>query len=653
MRYSVLAVMCALAWGATAQQALAQAEVTAWGNVEGIRLEGQVMPFETSLCTLGPNGTEIDRTGKERQRPQFSRSGDRRTVTTRLGALSITEVVEDTGPGTATLNVRFAADSVATPAGGYLCLDLPREEYGGGRIEPIGATSGASIALPEPVTLGSGELARVTARGVRIVGPRRQIEIGFDAPTEVIVHNDRRNGDDDYRVYLPVMPGRSTKGRRADRTFTFKVAGEIDRTPVTLALDTSRPGRAFDGLGGNFRIQNPRLDPMVIQYSLENLRVAWGRVEMPWRLWHPEEDMDPAAVAPDQLNERVRQSMEMARTLAQKDIPVVIGVWFPPQWAAIGPLPNARPEGGPRGNALNPEKMPQIYESIASYIRYLKRHYGVEPVLFSFNESDLGIDVRQTAEEHAAFNKGLGMYLASQGLATRMVLGDVSDATPTEFIRPSMEDPSVWPYIGAVSYHSWRGWSDELLTFWGDAAKKLNVPLLVGEGSTDAGAWRYPTIFQEPKFALEEINLYTRMLALSEPKSILQWQLTADYSILAGGGLFGDTTALRPTQRFWNLKQLASSPEGAFHLPVTCAHPDVSCAALGDIANGAYAVHVVNNGAARTATVTGLPTGLRELRVWVTDHRRGMEEGQRVPVAGGKAELTLDAASFTTVLGIQ
>lgn len=46
--------------------------------------------------------------------------------------------------------------------------------------------------------------------------------------------------------------------------------------------------------------------------------------------------------------------------------------------------------------------------------------------------------------------------------------------------------------------------------------------------------------------------------------SILQWQLTANYSVLAGGGIFGNEGPLQPTQRYWNLKQLGSTPAGAY-----------------------------------------------------------------------------------------
>jgi hypothetical protein len=231
-----------------------------------------------------------------------------------------------------------------------------------------------------------------------------------------------------------------------------------------------------------------------------------------------------------------------------------------------------------------------------------------------------------------------------------MLLGDVSDATPTWFIEPAMRDPSARPYIGAVSYHSWRGWSDSLLTFWLDAAKQIDKPLLVGEGSTDAGAYRYPLIFLEPDMALYEIELYVRMLALSQPKSILQWQLTSDYSLLAGGGLYGDTTALRPTQRFWNLKQLASTPEHVSYAPIRCGRA-VSCAAMGDRTRDRWAVHIVNTNASRTAVLTGLPRSVKSLRLWTTNGRKAMQEGTRVRVSGGRATFPLDAASYVLVVG--
>jgi hypothetical protein len=308
---------------------------------------------------------------------------------------------------------------------------------------------------------------------------------------------------------------------------------------------------------------------------------------------------------------------------------------------------------GIRGNPLNPEKMDAIKKSIADYLVLLKEKYGVEAAMFTFNESDLGINIRQTPREHAEMIKTFGPYFASRGLATKLALGDTSDANPIDFIKPAMKDPEAVKYIGAVDFHSWRGCTDDILAQWGAAARELNVPLLVAEGSTDAAAYRYAQIFEEQSFALYEINLYVRILAIAQPKSILQWQMTADYSLLAGGGIFGDNGPLRPTQRFWNLKQLASTPPRTFNLPVQCKGPSLTCAAFGDIADGAYALHIVNNGAARPATITGLPADVKQLRVWVTDTKRGMQEGARVPVTDGKAELTLDSMAYVTLISAQ
>ena len=62
-------------------------------------------------------------------------------------------------------------------------------------------------------------------------------------------------------------------------------------------------------------------------------------------------------------------------------------------------------------------------------------------------------------------------------------------------------------------------------------------------------------------------------------------------------------------------------------------------------------VHLVNNGAARTATVSGLPAGVKEMRVFVTDQRRGMQETGRVPVVQGTVQLPLDGMTFTSLAG--
>jgi O-glycosyl hydrolase len=684
-------------FAAFAAAAFAQPEVMAWGNLTGLRVDGHLLELSTSMCVAQPEMAGVSCTGREKQQNSYSRNGKTETVTIQMRparefrepgnpgwAMAATEVVEDTGPATAKVDLEFTSPYDADIGGAFLGIELPAPVFSGGSVELI---------EPDPPTAAQTSLAageaeqneylRATATGARFISRTRQIEVTFNEPTQIIVRDDRRKGSYTLQVLLAVIIGKTTAGQTGKKSFSFKVTDEIDKRPVEITLDASHPGQMFDGFGGNFRLQSAR-DSQVIDYSLENIRIAWGRVELPWFLWHPDETTDPLAAArAGNINPRVQQAMEMARRLAQKGMPVIVSAWHPPNWAILGggapsgpggrgPTPAAAPAGapsgpgrgaaafppppqtGPRGNPLNPEKMARIKDSITGYLLFLKEKYGVEATLFSFNESDLGIDVRQTPREHAELIKTLGAYFAAKGLATRLALGDTSDANPVDFIKPAMHDPEAVKYIGAVDFHSWRGCTDEILAQWRDAARELNVPLVVAEGSTDAAAYRYPQIFNEQSFALYEINLYLRILAIAQPRSILQWQFTADYSVLAGGGIFNDNGPLRPTRRFWNLKQLASTPPRSFSLPVACdKQPNLTCAAFGDIANGIYTVHIVNNGATRTATLTGVPPTVKQLRLWVTDAQRGMQESDRIPVTDGKAQFSLAATSYTTVVSTQ
>ena len=79
-------------------------------------------------------------------------------------------------------------------------------------------------------------------------------------------------------------------------------------------------------MGGNFRLQSP-LDERQIAYNLDHLRVAWARVAMPLDLWWPNETEDALAKASaGDIDSAVRGAMQMAGTLARKQVPLIISV---------------------------------------------------------------------------------------------------------------------------------------------------------------------------------------------------------------------------------------------------------------------------------------------------------------------------------------
>jgi len=332
-------------------------------------------------------------------------------------------------------------------------------------------------------------------------------------------------------------------------------------------------------------------------------------------------------------------------------LPVIVSAWSAPDWAIEGAF-HEGPVNNVWGNPLRKDVMTDIYRSLTRYLTLLKDNYGLEAKYFSFNESDLGINIRMTAQEHADFIKGFGAYMESKGLKTKLLLGDNSDANSWAFLDAAMKDAAAKPYIGAISFHSWRGWETATLQKWAQAATQMNVPLLVGEGSIDASAWQYPLIFQEPVYAIEEINLYTRLLAICQPASILQWQLTADYSPLAGGGIFGDNGPLRPTQRFWNLKQLASTTKNLYAMPITSTKDDISCAALGDNSKGIYTLHLVNNSAERQVTITGIPAAAKKFKLIITNPENNAKESGSKKVSNGQLQFKLPARSYVTLVSV-
>lgn len=637
MKITVI-LLCIVAMLCVSHPSKAQTEVMAWGNLTGIRVEGQLMEFETSLMVAGSDWTNLNATGKEKQRPKYQRDGNTQTVRTELGGVQFVQDVKENGRGSAKVTVSATAKADTTLQGVYFSMELPARYY-----------ANAIVRLNGSKTLQVSDLSgkSYSVTHIRIEAEKRQIDLALDSKSQIILR--KLPDDSGVKVLVTLMGPKLVKNQNHLKEITITASGQIDHSPAEISIDANSPGRLFVGFGGNFRLQNPKADPQVIAYCLDNMRVAYGRVEMPWQLWHPNENTDPIAEAKSgKLNDHVRKSMLMAQQLAKLGMPVIVSDWQAPRWA----IQRDRRDSGMyrSGYALNSQKRDQIYKSIADYLVYLKQNYGVEAELFSFNESDLGINVFHTPQEHADFIKGFGAYMDSRGLATRMLLGDNSDATTFDFILPAMKDPETHKYIGAVSFHSWRGCDDATLKKWAGAAQQLNVPLIIGEGSTDAAAHTYAQIFYEQTFALYEINLYVRLCAVCQPLSILQWQLTSDYSLLKGEGIYGTQGPLAPTRRFWNVKQLASTPENAFSLPTECNKEEINCASFGNIARGKYAVHMVNNGAEREATIKRIPEGVSAFDVFVTDENLNMEKVQEVSVVNGSVVVKLFPTSFTTLI---
>ncbi len=688
------------------QRLNAQAEVSGWGNLRGIRVGGQLVEFTTAVGIYNPDFSQA--TLSQREGPvrtsRYVRDGNTVTVGENLqfgarggrgggggfgapgtrpatnpaggrgfggrGGLptsGFTYVMSyaDTSPGVCSVQIQLTSVAAQNIGGVFYFLNFPATQLAGGSVEIIEGANSTPTVLGSPDE--QGRYLAGNGGGVRISGKNgEQVEVDFASLLDVVVQRGRGAGSGEVQIYFPIISGKTTAGQNVTTSFTIKAAGEADTSPATVTIDPVQTGRTFLGMGGNYRIQNQRLDPIHIQYIMDHMRVAYGRVAMPWNAWQPREDAAPpmmSGAATEPATEPTGQqsgrgggamnslssAMEMAQKLAKQDIPMIISDWQPPSWAVISNGGGGRGfggGGGPRGQRLDPAKWDDICKSIGSYLVYLRDHYGAEPELFSFNESNIGINVRQTPEDHDEAIKKLGAYFKSIGLKTKMLLGDTGDAPPVSFIGAALADPEAKPYIGAVSFHSWRGATDEQYQKWADAATKLGVPLIDAEGGNDAQASSYSNIFREQWYSLDEAAEYVRIMRICQPEAILEWQLTENYSVL----YTDEKGELHPTQRFYNLKQLNLTPAGSAWIACKSNNNLVLPAAFADKAKNVFTVHLVNNGPSRPVTVSGLPASVTQLNVYVTDHEQGMAKRESVGVSNGSAQFKLAGQALTTLI---
>lgn len=602
-----------------------------WGELRGVRVEGQLFGPATALEVREADGAVVKRTAHYANPSTLTRDGDVQRVTVQIGGWETNQAVCSVGERSARIDVSAQLSAKLAPGSGeslWLALSLPRGAAGSGVEWMDRETSG-----PAPT---------VRARGLRWAGPDGGFSFMAAGVREFVLD-----------ATSPAVPGGGAQvrvllagaGETVATSFTLEVSGPIDHSPVEVQIDPGRPGRRFDGIGGNFRLQFPESDPAIIDYNLAHLRVAWARVAMWWKDWDGQGPADPLAAARvGRVTDRQRRQIAMAQRLAAAGIPVIVSVWDPPAWAI---------RAGPRApgaytDSIDPAAWNRAAATVADFLLFLKESAGVEAALFSCNEPDLGLV--PTPDEHIGFTKELGRAFRARGLATRVLIADTSNATLSSlaFADAARSDPEARSYIGAVGFHTWGGCEPDNLVRWDQTARGLGLPLLVTEAGPDAEAHKHPALFLESAYALDEAALYVSVCALAQPTALLEWQLTADYSVLRGGGAYGQTGALAPTLRFRTLQQLGETPAGAFSLPVRSPRADVVAAAFGDLTHGRYVIHLVNTGARRDVTLAGLPAGTGSVRVITSDAAHGRHE-TRQPRGEGSVRVDLAPASMTSV----
>jgi len=568
------------------------------------------------------------------------------------GGLEFTQQVRPI-PSGASVSVACRAKAALDVAGVYYWTSLPIVDFAGGRVELFdGDKLVASVDLPveKPenrfLFIRSGTRVRMTdASGGRVY------TLVLDRPLTIGAQDTRDWGGSSYDVYVALHGGALEANETVEAKIELKMTGTPDRSPAKVAIDLSKRRYKLDGFGGNycFQIESPQT-----QYTLDRLRVAWARTEMTPYEWEPENDNDDpnetdwsVLEARDRDGSNLRREFLLAQQLERRGIPYCISIWSLPEWLYEKPGQSRHVHK----RRIAADRWPELLECLGTYLLYAKRKYGVTPDLFSFNEANIGVKVLLTAEEHRDAVKRIGRHFERLGLSTKMLLADATGPRGTEvYATPTVEDPEALKYCAAVGFHSWGGASPAQYAAWGDLADRIGLPLLVTELGVDAAAWRDRS-YNSYAYAMRELQMYQEILLHARPQGTMQWEYTADYSILGSVKDADGQVQLRPTPRFDMIRQFSNlTPPRAWAVAVESDNPRVLVTAFvgSDDEKDALTIHIANLGTSREVTLTGLPTEALFYRIQ-TNERAGFHKLQPVQAQDGSIKIALPARCMTTL----
>jgi len=503
-------------------------------------------------------------------------------------------------------------------------IDLPRSVFSSWHIEPS--------AVPLPQTKPADpRFYDETTSGLVLADSKasQRLTIALDQPRRVTITDVWDSAGRLYRIRIGVLhAGPWMMGETLKLGLRLNLESASTGSAAALSVDTSSRLYPFDGFGGNYRVYT---DTPVVDYTLDNLHLSWARFEFKAAAW----DRDRKATSP---GPQLTRDFELMQRVQRMGVPWIISLWSLPERFYTDP--NQKPFGT-FARQIAPERWPEFLDLLGSYLVYLKTHYGAEPDLFSFNESDLGVNVGFTAETHRDEIKRIGAHLASLGLKTKMLLGDTANPRDShKFVLAAAADPEAMRFVGAVSVHSWGGGTPAQYGAWGDVGEWLNLPLLVAEAGVDPGAYKNLT-YDSYSYGLREAGQFQDLLRYARPRALIYWQFTEDYGLVH----VGPGGAIVPTARFWLMKQFANlTPARSEAVASSSDQPDVliSAFALKD----SVVVHVLNSGPGRDAAFTGLPEGT--WRTVTTTETTGYQEAPLK--VSGVLKLHLEARSLTTLV---
>ncbi len=499
------------------------------------------------------------------------------------------------------LELRVTATIAAPPAieSPVLWLTLPVADWRGGPWQVGDARGLLPAELPDDHHLCTGPVTRVAlsrpdhGTGV-LVEP-------LDGPAHVTLQDERKFSGGTYGLLVAFHGDGAAPMPTWRLRVRLSATGAVAVSPVALRLgDPDR--HALQAVGGNYCFA---LDHPTTTATRRLMPPDWARVEVDFSgLPEPAADEPLASWAGRAISELEQRTdhplskhLRLCAEFRQRGVPVQASLWKLPSWLIDGPVREY-------GNRIRDDRQDHLSAALVAWCQRAKV-LGGEPSSFSFNEPDIGVQIKQTPAEHHRGILRHGAAFQAAGLITRLALGDVANPrVGNDFIQPTLDDPDARQFLDCLAVHSWTEQPGDAWPRWRALADRAHLPLVLAEVGPDPDAWRNAR-YQHAGYQIRELAHLVEVLRDARPDAVLRWEYTGDYDLRDQD---------RPTARWsaWRALWL-TVPPGSRYRPIDPADSGRLAAVAFARTDGGTTVLLANRGWPRPVRITGL--GDRPLRV--------------------------------------
>ncbi|SFE09002.1 Por secretion system C-terminal sorting domain-containing protein [Chitinophaga sp. CF118] len=395
-----------------------------------------------------------------------------------------------------------------------------------------------------------------------------------------------------------------------------------------IYINLNQPRQGIDGAGFCHEGDRQNGDYYVINTSIQQMldnHMSLFRDMFPNKVWEPSKGTFNYSDA------RVVNSFQRLKTMQNKGIKTILGIWDVPNWMVSNPS---------AGSNRKINNFDDFAYFITSFLVHGKNNYGLTVDYIDINETKTsGINISLTAQEYITLIQKCETLFAANGIQTKMSLGSVLlwDIQYCKDIYNAVKNLSV---AGNPTWHSYRGGSTsgrEPISYWegwGAWQQTLDRNLWGTETDYDAFYWENPDRLTWQ--GVEEMAvMYYRNYYVARMSTSAGWFWHPEW----------------PSNNVHTAYMNHFEPGGQV-VETSQPNSDVMTVAYKHVANKKFVIQAVNqDSSAHTVTFHGIPANKPLTLI------RTSEAGDRYKTVGTYSPngtdftITLQANSFNTFYG--